>query len=214
MFVKIWNDPRGQDETDSWKKPKILCQSPFKLPDKSFCLPAPFNDTQCLVNHMHLCKKKRYTIIKGGRKVRFFNFPIPIWSTIDIPIVSANTIGLFKLPIFVSGRLYQSVLTFKVQFFNRPILLFVFKVRFMYRLIVNIKSASTVYTWIKAVRPPPFHECTQFVYYVKSLYFSLTRGFLGPIAYIHGTELVWPRSFMVRIWCDLVKWPYGVQKSE
>ncbi len=33
--------------------------------------------------------------------------------------------------------------------------------------------------------------------------FSLTRRCFGPIAYIHGTELVWLRSFMVRSWCEL-----------
>ncbi len=67
--------------------------------------------------------------------------------------------------------------------------------------------------WMNAVTPTPYHECTQFADSVKSLSFSLTRGSFGPIAYIHGTELVWLRSFMVRSWWDLVKWPYGVQKS-
>jgi hypothetical protein len=33
-------------------------------------------------------------------------------------------------------------------------------------------------------------------------------------AYILSTELVWPRTFMVRSWCDHVKWLYGVQKSD
>ncbi len=51
-----------------------------------------------------------------------------------------------------------------------------------------------------------YNECTQFVDSVKPLLFR-------PIAYIHGTELVCQRSFMVRNWCDLVKWPCGVQKS-
>jgi hypothetical protein len=49
--------------------------------------------------------------------------------------------AVFCVGAIASGR-------FKVQFLNRPILLFVLKVRFMYRLIVNIKSASTVYTEI------------------------------------------------------------------
>jgi hypothetical protein len=34
---------------------------------------------------------------------------------------------------------------------------------------------------------------------------QVTREFFGPIAYIHITELLWPRSFMVRSWCNLVK---------
>ncbi len=145
IFVKVLNGPEGQEVTDSWQKSKILCQTPFKLPDKWFCLPASFNDTQCLINHMHLCKK-RYTIIKCGRKVRFFNLPIPVWSTDrysdcishhNRSILTAD----FCIGAIVSGR-------FKVQFLNRPILLFVLKVRFMCRLIVNIKSASTVYTEI------------------------------------------------------------------
>jgi hypothetical protein len=61
-------------------------------------------------------------------------------------------------------------------------------------------------TWMNMVTPTPYHECTQFVNWVKPLLFR-------PIAYIHGTELVWQHSFMVRSWCNLVKWPSGVQKS-
>jgi hypothetical protein len=43
---------------------------------------------------------------------------------------------------------------------------------------------------MNAVTPTPYYECTEFVDSVKSLSFSLSRGFFGPIAYIHGTELV------------------------
>ncbi len=67
--------------------------------------------------------------------------------------------------------------------------------------------------WMNEVTPTPYHECTQFVDSVKSLSFSLIRRSFVPIAYIHGTKLVWLRSFMVGSWCELVRWPCGVQKS-
>jgi hypothetical protein len=76
----------------------------------------------------------------------------------------------------------------------------------------HINSVECMHA-VTRVTPTPHHKCSQFVDSVKSLSFSLTRGFFGPIAYIHGTDLVWPRAFMIRRWCDLVKWPYGVQKS-
>jgi hypothetical protein len=71
---------------------------------------------------------------------------------------------------------------------------------------MNERGHTNSVAWMNAVTPTPYHECTQFVDSVKLLLFR-------PIANIHGTELVWQRSFMVRSWCDLVKWPYGVQKS-
>jgi hypothetical protein len=77
---------------------------------------------------------------------------------------------------------------------------------------MTLRSHIHPVPWMNAVTPTPYHECTQFADSVKSLSFSLTRGFFGPIAYFHGSELVWLRSFMVRSWCDLVKWPYGVKK--
>jgi hypothetical protein len=71
---------------------------------------------------------------------------------------------------------------------------------------MNERGHTNSVPWMNAVTPTPYHECTQFVDSVKPPLFR-------PIAYIHGTELVWQRSFMVRSWCNLVKWPYGVQKS-
>jgi hypothetical protein len=70
---------------------------------------------------------------------------------------------------------------------------------------MTLRSHINSVPWMIAVTPTPYHECTQFADSVKSLSFRLTRGFFGPIAYIHGTELVWLRSFMVRSWCNLVR---------
>jgi hypothetical protein len=55
--------------------------------------------------------------------------------------------------------------------------------------------------WMNEIAPTPYYEWPQFVDSVKSLSFSLTSGFFGPITFIHGTELVWPRSFLARSWC-------------
>jgi hypothetical protein len=45
--------------------------------------------------------------------------------------------------------------------------------------------------WMTGVTPTPYHECTQLVW-MKVAWRSRQT------ACIHGTELVWPRSFMVR----------------
>ena len=68
---------------------------------------------------------------------------------------------------------------------------------------MNARGHINSVPWMTGVTPTPYHECTQFVDSVKPLSFRP----------IHGTELVWPRSFIVRSWCDFVKWPYGGQKS-
>ena len=57
--------------------------------------------------------------------------------------------------------------------------------------------------WMNAVTPTPYHECTQLVW-IKVAFRSRQT------ACIHGTELVWPRSFMVRSWCDRGHSWYGV----
>ncbi len=55
---------------------------------------------------------------------------------------------------------------------------------------MTLRSHINSVPWMNAATPTPYHECTQFVDSDKSLSFSLTRGFFGPIAYIHGTELM------------------------
>ncbi len=57
--------------------------------------------------------------------------------------------------------------------------------------------------WMNAVTPTPYHEYTQLVWIKVAL-----RS--RQIACIHGTKLVWPRSFMVRSWCDRGHSWYGV----
>ncbi len=72
---------------------------------------------------------------------------------------------------------------------------------------MNERGHTNSVPWMNAVTPTPYHECTKFVDSVKPLLFRT-------MAYIHGTELVWQRSFMVRSWCDLVKWPYTKYKNQ
>ena len=61
-----------------------------------------------------------------------------------------------------------------------------------------------------AITPTPYNECTQLVQ--KSLWFNWMKVTLRSrqTAYIHCTELVWPRTFIVRSWCNRVEWLYGV----
>ena len=71
---------------------------------------------------------------------------------------------------------------------------------------MNVRGHNNSVPWMTGVTPTPYHECTQFVDSVKPLSFR-------PIAYIHGTELAWPRSFMVRSWCDFVHCPKTLEKK-
>jgi len=61
-----------------------------------------------------------------------------------------------------------------------------------------------------AITPTPYNECTQLVQ--KILWFNWMKVTLRSrqTAYIHCTELVWPRTFIVRSWCNRVEWLYGV----
>ncbi len=54
-----------------------------------------------------------------------------------------------------------------------------------------------------------YNECTQLVQ--KILWFNWMKVTLRnrQTAYIHSTELVWPRTFIVRSWCNRVEWLYG-----
>jgi hypothetical protein len=55
---------------------------------------------------------------------------------------------------------------------------------------MNENGHTNSVPWMKMVTLTPYHEWMQFVESVKSLSFSLTTGFFGPIVYIHGTELM------------------------
>jgi hypothetical protein len=57
---------------------------------------------------------------------------------------------------------------------------------------MNERGHTNSVLWMNAVTLTPYHECTQFVDSGKQLLFR-------PIAYIHGTELVWQHSFMDRV---------------
>jgi hypothetical protein len=73
----------------------------------------------------------------------------------------------------------------------------------------HIDSVQSLY----AVTPTPYHECTQLVHKILVINWIKVTWRSQQTAYIHSTELVWPRTFMVRSWCDRVKWLYGAQKS-
>ncbi len=61
-----------------------------------------------------------------------------------------------------------------------------------------------------AITPTPYNECTQLVQ--KILWFNWMKVTLRSrqTAYIHSTELVWPRTFIIRSWCNPIEWLYGV----
>ncbi len=60
-----------------------------------------------------------------------------------------------------------------------------------------------------AVTSTPYHECTRSHQLRTMNVRSLARGFFGPIAYLHGTELVWPHKVTLQSWCDRVHSRYG-----
>jgi hypothetical protein len=65
---------------------------------------------------------------------------------------------------------------------------------------VTLPNRINSVPWMNGVTPTPYHEWTQLVQKILWLI----------CACIHGTELVWPRSFMVWSGCDCVKSWYGV----
>jgi hypothetical protein len=64
--------------------------------------------------------------------------------------------------------------------------------------------------WMKAVTPNLYHKCTQLAQKFLWLNWMKVTWESRHTACIHGTELVWPRSFMVWSWCDRIKSWYGV----
>ncbi len=63
---------------------------------------------------------------------------------------------------------------------------------------------------MNAVTLTLYHECTQLVQKIFWLNWMKVIWWSRQTACIHGTELVWPRSFMVLSWCDCVDSWYGV----
>ena len=64
-----------------------------------------------------------------------------------------------------------------------------------------------------AITLTPYNECTQLVQ--KILWFNWMKVTLRSrqTAYIHCTELVQSRTFIVRSWCNRVEWLYGVNAT-
>ncbi len=68
--------------------------------------------------------------------------------------------------------------------------------------INSINSVKSLYS----VRPTPYHECTQLVQKILLLNWIKVTLRSQQTAYIHSTELVWPRTFMERSCCNRLKW--------
>jgi hypothetical protein len=67
---------------------------------------------------------------------------------------------------------------------------------------VTLPNRINSVSWMHTVTPTSYHECTQLVQKILCLNWQT--------AYIHGTEFVLPRAFMVLSWCDCGMSWYGV----
>ncbi len=69
---------------------------------------------------------------------------------------------------------------------------------------------------MNAVTPTPYHLPWMYAICLNKSGFTESTNCVhswygvGVTAFIHGTELVWPHSFMVRSWCDREHSWYGV----
>jgi len=70
---------------------------------------------------------------------------------------------------------------------------------------VTLPNRINSVPWMNAVTPTPYHECTQLAQKILWLNWMKLSWRSRKTACIHGTELVWQSSFMVRSWCHLVK---------
>jgi hypothetical protein len=101
----------------------------------------------------------------------------------------------------IGRRLITSKVTLTVQ--SHFMLIFVLRK-------VTLPNRINSVPWMHAVTPTPYHECTQSVQKTFWLNWMKVTWRSRPTACIHGTELVWLRSFIVRSWCDCVHSWYGV----
>ncbi len=101
----------------------------------------------------------------------------------------------------IRRRLITSKITLTVQ--SHFMLIFVLRK-------VTLPNRINSVPWMHAVTPTPYHECTQSVQKTFWLSWMKVTWRSRQTACIHGTELVWLRSFMVRSWCDRVHSWYGV----
>jgi hypothetical protein len=69
---------------------------------------------------------------------------------------------------------------------------------------VTLPNRINVVPWMNAVTPTPYHECTQLAQKAFWLSWMKVTWRSQQTACIHGTELVWLRSFVVRSWSDRV----------
>jgi hypothetical protein len=118
-----------------------------------------------------------------------------------------NFFSYFKGPLSRDQQktIWRRLITFKVTLTGQSHLMLIFVLRKV-TLPIHINSVP----WINGITPTPYHECTQLVQKILWLNWMKVTWRSRQTAYIHGTELVWPRSFMVRSWCDCVKSWYGV----
>jgi hypothetical protein len=118
-----------------------------------------------------------------------------------------NLLSYFKGP---SSRDQQKtirrrLITYKVTLTGQSHLMLIFVL-----CKVTLPNCINCAPWMNGVTSTPYHECTQLVQKILWLNWMKVTWRSRQTACIHGTELVWPRSFMVRSWCDCVKSWYGV----
>ncbi len=99
----------------------------------------------------------------------------------------------------------RRLMTFKVTLSGQSHCMLLFILR-----KVTLPNRINSVPWMNTVTPTPYYECTQLAQQILWLNWMKVTWRSRQTAYIHGTELVWRRSFMVRSLCDCVKSWYGV----
>ncbi len=103
----------------------------------------------------------------------------------------------------------RCLITSKVTLTGQSHLMLIFLLR-----KVTLPNHINSIPWMNGVTPTPYHECTQLAQKILWLIWMKVTWRSRQTACIHGTELVWPRSFMVRSGCNCVKSWYGVDVTE
>ena len=94
----------------------------------------------------------------------------------------------------------RSLITFEVTLTGQSHFMLIFVL-----CKVTLPNRINTIPWISAVTPTLYHECTQLVQKTFWLNWMKVTWRSRQTACIHGTELVWPRSFMVWSRFDRVK---------
>ncbi len=65
---------------------------------------------------------------------------------------------------------------------------------------VTVSNRINSVPWMNGVTPAPYHEWPQLVQKI------LWLNWMKATQLNHGTQLMWPHSFVVSSWCDLPSW--------